>query len=354
MKERNIKIDALRLVFCIMIVFYHSNKFIGNSVYFSKGWYISVDFFFLVSGIYLMTTLDKYMQDNNGNINVIEILWKKIKNVWFLYLCSYFCAFITIQVTDLNGWKRSAQILVDSIGRIFLLEMAGDILGGYSLPGGWYLSSLMVGSLIVLCIYVISRKFFFEIVAPLFVILFLGYFNQTYGQIHRTHDWTVFIYSGTIRAAAEILLGCICYKIGLYIKSNTMKKFWKNIFLILEFCCYLAVIIVSFYVRASSIDFLYLILLAIAVTLSYGIEVKGNKILTGIAWLGKNLSLPVYLNHLWIIYLLKDISIKMSLKILVYIFCLIGSCTVVLIIKHIFINLFSKYSVYRKKAISTY
>ena len=73
MSEKNKKIDLLRLIFCMMIVIYHCNKLVGKSVYFAKGWYIAIEFFAIVSGIFLMSSIEK-------KLKMSYIFWKKWKD----------------------------------------------------------------------------------------------------------------------------------------------------------------------------------------------------------------------------------------------------------------------------------
>lgn len=347
---RNVKIDVYRIVFCIMIVVYHSNKFLGEGVYFAKGWYIGVDFFFLVSGLFLMQSIEK--NTNYGQEEAQNIFLKKIKNIYPLYIISYIVSFVAVWMINHTDTREVIKILSRSIGKIFCLEMSGmSVRGGYALRGGWYVSALLIATLVILGLYFIGKNYFYYITAPLCIIVFLGFFNQTYGMIHRTSDWLTFTYSGIIRAVGVMLLGCICYKLGKHLGE---KKFTKKTVVLLnvaEAVAFLIVIAASYYKAKSSFDFMYLILCAIGITIAYGMKVQGNSVLRYIAWLGKKLSYPIYLNHLWLIVIIQELSLTMSQKISLFIISLFVVCISVLGIEKALKIIFQKYLGIRKKYI---
>lgn len=344
-KDRNERLDGLRFIFSIMIVLYHLNKFVGNSVYFAKGWYIAIEFFSIVSGVFLMKSMEREQ-------DVTCVFLKKLKNVYPIYISSYFLAFIITQIGKHMKWKESIRILLHSIGKICLFEMTGiDILEGFALQGSWYISAMLIGVLIVLCIYVISGRWFSYVVAPFLVFLFFGYFNQTYGKIHQTHDWLLFIYSGTIRVTAEMLLGCICYKVGQE-RKKTGKKY-KNILSMIEQICYAIVIFSSYFYSRTGYDFIYIVLLAIAVTItiSYDSEEENSKYIHIIGEIGKKFSLPIYLNHLWLIYIIKGFHFCITGKVVLFIFSLVISCLLVCFLDSMIQNGIQNYLLYREKVL---
>ena len=342
MSDRNKKIDLLRLVFCIMIVVYHCNKLVGKSVYFAKGWYIAIEFFAIVSGIFLMSSMEKKLE-------MSCIFWKKWKGIYSVYLISYFFAFFLIQIVDHTGLKKSIKLLYRSVGNIFLFEMRGmDIFNGYCLQGSWYISAMLWSILLIFFIFIISGKWFSQVIAPLLVILFIGYFNKTYGRIHRTHDWNFIFYSGTIRIAAELLLGCICYKIGQILRRKYRK--YKRILEKMEILLYITVIVASYFYSNSSYDFIYLVLLAIAITItfSFGEVSKNFLVLNKISQKGERISLLVYLNHLWLLYIVKKLEFSMTVKILLFLFSLLISCLLIHNIDKTVYKVIEKYKLYRK------
>lgn len=349
---RNVKIDIYRMIFCIMIVIYHSNKFFGDGVYFSKGWYIGVDFFFLLSGLFLMQSIEK-LTDCGEREEGQMIFLRKVKNLYPLYIISYFVSFVVTQIVKHTGIKEMIKTLSRSVGKIFCLEMSGmSIRGGYALRGSWYLSAMLIATLVILALYFIGRHYFYYITAPMGVILFLGFFNQKYGMIHRTSDWLTVTYSGVIRAVGVMLLGCICYKLGKYLAEKKLTKRKLVLLNIVEVLAFLIVIVVSFYKAKSSFDFMYLVLCAVGITLAYGVTgACDNLACKRLAWIGKNLSYPIYLNHLWIIVLIQGGGVKLILeqKLSLFVVSLAVICALVMGIEKIIKTAFQKYLKMREK-----
>ncbi|MCI8455418.1 MAG: hypothetical protein HFE84_12525 [Lachnospiraceae bacterium] len=132
LNTRNERIDALRFVFCIMIIVYQSNKFWGQSVYFAKGWYIGFEFFFLLSGYFLMCSIES-VNKRGVELNIWLILKDMAKNIYGCFFLSSLAGMAgTIIAKCAAGCHlpRMIQDIVNSAGNFFLLEMTGIILGG--------------------------------------------------------------------------------------------------------------------------------------------------------------------------------------------------------------------------------
>ena len=346
---RNVKIDVYRMFFCIMIVVYHANKFFGEGVYFAKAWYIGVDFFFLLSGCFLMQSIER--DTNCGQKEEAQTIFiKKFKNIYPLYIISYFVSFIIVQVVNHTSIREVIELLSRSVGKIFCLEMSGiDIRGGFALRGGWYVSAVLLATLVILGLYYIGKNYFYYITAPLGVILFLGYFNQKFKMIHQTSDWLKITYSGVVRAVAVMLLGCLCYKMGKCLAEKVFSKKKLLLINVIEKVAVCIVIIGSYFKAKSNFDFMYLILCAIGITIAYGVKSADNIISRKIAWLGKTLSYLIYLNYLWLIVIIKDLNLTINKKIILFVVSLVVVCGLVIAIEKILKFVFKKYMSMREK-----
>ncbi len=129
---RKERINALQFVFCIMILVYHSNKFGGGSVYFAKGWYIGFEFFFLTSGFFLTEFIER-MYEHIQDLNVWDILKRKIKKVYpcfFLSALAGLAGNAAVKYSKGAALSQIAEESVESFGNLLLLEMTGIKLGG--------------------------------------------------------------------------------------------------------------------------------------------------------------------------------------------------------------------------------
>lgn len=89
-KQRNYEIDALRLLFSIFVFIHHTSVFIGENTRFSLpptlGW-ISVHFFFIVSGFLMVSSVVKRNYDTeNAGKHSLEFVISKFKSFAAPYL----------------------------------------------------------------------------------------------------------------------------------------------------------------------------------------------------------------------------------------------------------------------------
>ena len=94
-KQRNSLIEFYRFLFALWVVWYHG-FFIFKNEYFSHG-YIAVEFFFILSGFYILKAIDKY-KDKSFFTGLWQLLWSRIKSlglpfiiglvfvIWFMFL----------------------------------------------------------------------------------------------------------------------------------------------------------------------------------------------------------------------------------------------------------------------------
>ena len=87
-KKRNPNIEFLRFLFCWIVVFYHANF---QKIPFGGG-YLGVEFFFILSGVYLGKKLkneSRYKESLGDSLtNSWKYLWKRIKNIYPFYILS--------------------------------------------------------------------------------------------------------------------------------------------------------------------------------------------------------------------------------------------------------------------------
>lgn len=82
----HVGIEYLRLLFSMLIVFFHANSFWKGTVF--KGGYFGVEFFFILICYLFVKHIDKYSNCNFNTLasETIEYLKSKIKGFFFLLL----------------------------------------------------------------------------------------------------------------------------------------------------------------------------------------------------------------------------------------------------------------------------
>lgn len=91
--KRNGKIELLRFIFCIFILFYHiglpiygrsDTPIIGDHItFFSKG-YLGVEFFFLVTGFLMARSAHKTNRTSNNSVGTDSLRFMK-KKIWSIF-----------------------------------------------------------------------------------------------------------------------------------------------------------------------------------------------------------------------------------------------------------------------------
>lgn len=130
---------------------------------------------------------------------------------------------------------------------------------------GWYISSMLLASLILypLCFY--NSKVYTEIFCPLFSLLIFGFFSQSYGTLSRVSQWYGIMYSGTLRLIADMALGGTVFAISEKIKRMEFTKFEKRLFAIIENTGFILILWIISFKWESTYDFLIVLVYAVCI-----------------------------------------------------------------------------------------
>lgn len=97
--ERNSILEILRLCASLWVMYYHGMSLIPRSSMFSNG-RIAVDFFFILSGFFLLKGFKKEYK-NNYLKDLFSFLWKRFKPFWVTFsICFVFSLISYIQFYD--------------------------------------------------------------------------------------------------------------------------------------------------------------------------------------------------------------------------------------------------------------
>ena len=162
--------------------------------------------------------------------------------------------------------------------------------------GSWFLSALLIASLLIYPLLYAKRNLFVNVIAPIVFVLTLGYFAINYEHLSFIDN------EGILRAICEMCLGIISYNIYDKFKHINCTIFLQAILTVVELGCYISVIAYYWNHSHSQYDFIAILLLAIGITISYSAKSLTHYIFKGsfFNYLGK-LSLGIYVTHLmWI------------------------------------------------------
>ena len=167
----------------------------------------------------------------------------------------------------------------------------------------------------------------------LIALLSLGYLAGEYGAPRDPNKWIGFTKKGNIRALGELALGALSYQVVKAFMKVELTRLGKILVTLVEWGAYALVILYMYSEKATARDYVFILVMAVAVTLSFshkGIDAKLFDHRLSL-WLGK-WSLPLYLGHTFYAYHLKLIlpeNFSNGQKWAAYLLCAVGTSFVI-------------------------
>ena len=320
-KQKNGKIEFLRFVFCICVVFFHYYKYImdkspakGIDFRFFPNGAIAVEFFFLVSGYLMGMSIYKSIHNtalsHNDRVvskDYVSFISKKIFSIFPYHAVGFVIVLATASLKDIGNWLGIAKDIVKSIPCFFLLDMSGIKPSNPNLVE-WYLSAMLICMAIL---YPFVRKYYYRFTrywAPVIGIMLLGSIiiqnSKLVGDVHGLMFG--FVYWGVVRAFAEICLGLFAFELCRFMDKLEIGKVGRMLLTIIEICMFAAsmlFIMMTFEANLQIVCFfaIFVLVLLCFSNITYGNRLFNNKLF----YLLGSLSLPIYLCHYAGIHLLQ-------------------------------------------------
>lgn len=296
-KKRNGTIDFVRFLFSLLIVGYHGRLltdvhderlFIGS--------YIVVEFFFLTSA-YLMCTKSETPEYSGVGQETKDYILHKISLIMPNLYVAWGIGFILLHIHSRSTIIYDA---ISSIWNLLLIDMAGFASDSYIVSAStWYLSAMFLAQAIVYPFMRKNKDTFFNLIAPLGFIFIMGFLFHQYEHITGNKEWVSVIYKGLLRAIGDTCGGCLIYIFSQKLTDINFTKFAKYSFTVIELGLYFAIAYYSIHHGNTRNDFVILLLLMIAITISFSNISYSENIFKGrlFKWLGEY-SLSLYLSHI--------------------------------------------------------
>lgn len=263
MKERNDNMIYIwRIIFANMIAFFHFDGVynITENWGLINGWYIAVEFFFIVSGFLL------YQQCKDGRYTSnVAYIKDKIFKIYPTYLICFIIAFMFKTANDPAG---RMGVLYDSFWELVCLQSIGLDRGwNYVSSTTWYISALFICSFFLFFLLKNYEKITVDFLIPLSIIIFYSWFYRNGAMLDVVIDIDGFYRNGALmRGIAGMGLGVIAARLNGYLVENAKNKMlWKG-FSIIGF---LSVILHSLKNGYSSNDFPMAFILCICIAIGF-------------------------------------------------------------------------------------
>ncbi|MDE6000942.1 MAG: acyltransferase [Clostridia bacterium] len=310
MKNRNVTIELARFIFSILVVGYHVQMSMINSAadFFENG-ALAVEFFFLVSGVFLARSIEKvnyYAERKNFGLETLRYMGNKVKGILPTHLTAVIAMVIVLLVFDLSN---AGTIIVNGLPSVFLVHMAEFWNDSYSLAlivPEWYLSSMLISLLFMFPIGILLRKklrgeFIPLILTGIILVLMIAFglaFNFPQNLVYNVRAWS------------EMCVGMYAYYLASVISHREFNKTSSIMLKVIEMFGYGLPVILGFVpLSAAAQPFLMsvsVVCIFAAISISFanaGVRVTNRKVAKALAFLG-SISLAIYLFHPVIISLL--------------------------------------------------
>lgn len=315
-KTKNGKIELYRFIFCLCILFFHIEKYLIGEPSLTRidiGFFphgaMGVEFFFLVSGLFMAKSLSKKQKSGGQKLkndrevadDWLAFMKHKYLRIFPQHTIAFVITFVCYVAAKQLGWLEIALLGVQNVSAFFLLQMTGL----YFTPVNhieWYLSCMLIG---MAFIYPIARKHYYAVThyfGPIVAILLLGYMLETTGAITGVRTWMGFCYKSLLRAIADMLLGMTAFELG-----NSLKRYGNShrglatLIELVALVCSLGFVLFTF---SKEYEVIALIAIFVLVTVGFsGISIGSERFNNSFCYFLGDISLPIYLGQLSAIYL---------------------------------------------------
>lgn len=295
--KRNLELDLLKFVACLIIVFHHySALFMGTKIF--QGGYVCVELFFLISGYFLAGETDA---DNGNGVAAFQCVFRRIKNIYPHFMISYLVTYVLrifMHISPISaGVGTEIQRIIYDI--LFMTEIG---FGGVPILPSWYLSAMFIGMLLLYPLLALSKRncYFTYVYGPFIACVFYVFLLKRYGTvqsetIYLAAENTLVILPNLMRAFAGLTLGACIRAWGEH--SGEWKPVHVKIFKFVEILLLIIVFGVLMQLTSfTSWDFIYILFFVFIVFCATKFEYKTtNERLYRVVAYAAKLSLPIYL-----------------------------------------------------------
>lgn len=294
--ERNNTIDVWRIVFTYMIVFFHFDTTFPYTarLNLTAGWYIAVEFFFIVSGYLLY---QKAVAADKA-VSPWEYTLHRYRQIYPRYLISLLILFGVIVWARRLNFTDSVDLLLDSYWELLGLQGIGLDRGwNYLNPVGWYISVMFISGFILWFFLQKHREIFLNLIAPVFVMIAFSNLYRISGTKNAAVDIEGFyINYALLKGMGNMCLGIFAARLNQRMAGKYPEEKQRTRLQILGAAGFAAVILLSSFRGNSTLDCLMSLILMVSVCLSF-LPVSHRGINGAFVRKWSKITLNIYLLH---------------------------------------------------------
>lgn len=285
---KNSSVEFLRFFIIMCVVVHHYCGWV-------PGGYLGVDFFFVLSGFFLMRHF--MCSDASSKEDPAILALKYTQKRYLRILPDYLLAFFLSFGLSVCLWDGNAPIrmLENNFWELSMLEAFG-FTESLMVGPGWFCSALLIAGFCVYYLLARNQKLYTCVIAPISMFVILAWMSHSFGNLNRWLQFDTFISTGTLRGFAEMGLGCISYQLYILLKEkNIGSKTGSTIF---EFFCMCYIVYIMFKIGPSQNDFVCIFVMAALISSLFLGKSLWSKILNiPLSQFLGTISIGIYLNH---------------------------------------------------------
>lgn len=264
---KNNSITLWRIVFAYLIMVYHfDNKYlIFQHFGLTSGWYIGVEFFFIVSGYLIYANFEALSEKYHSGLSY---LWHRFKKIYPFYLASFCLCFISIYlIREQASFREMLKALFYDFFELFALHGIGLNDGWvYVNNTGWFISILFICDFLIFHCLVKWKDTFVNFVAPIIIIVCFSFLYRNMHGIGAAVQTTGFYENWALmRGLADMCLGICAARLNHVL--SCMKH--RSLIKVVGALGFLFVIVCSMKYSNSTTDFLYAMILTVSVSIGF-------------------------------------------------------------------------------------
>lgn len=267
MNTKNNSIVLWRIIFGYLIMIFHFDNKYAISQHFglALGWYIGVEFFFIVSGYLLYANLDVLAEKYRSGP---AYLWYRYRKIYPCYLVSFILCFVFLFLTEKDfSIFNMIKALSNHFFEVFALQGIGlDERWTYINNTGWFISILFICDFLIYHCLVKWRDTFVNFVAPIIIIVSFSFLYRNMHGIGGAVQTTGFYENWALmRGLADMCLGILAVRFNSVLAGVKNRKALKTAGIL----GFLFVIGCSMKYGNSTSDFLYALILTASVAIGF-------------------------------------------------------------------------------------
>ena len=219
--KRNYTIEFYRFITIIFIAIFHFGIQYTDRFHWPKGGYLGVEFFFILSGFFLMKEADKnkIKEESTSKLSV-NYLMNKLKRLYPEYLLIIFIfLFFNMFKDRLFSIKYIFEWLYKEIWELLFLHDFGIPNIYMSATSTWFLCSLVINSYFIYYLIKKNKDLFIGFIAPITAILIYAYASREFGSLSFQGIYKGIFYGALVRAWADMCIGVLSYNLYSFLYS---------------------------------------------------------------------------------------------------------------------------------------